>query len=115
MQPPPKLTPREQEILPFLTSGANRNEIANHFGLSAETVKRHTRNILAKFGAKTLRDGMWDITDYLNNYGLPDPLYPLFAHKVVAEHVYDVDTRTMTVTHNAVAAPRYFGQKVHRH
>jgi DNA-binding NarL/FixJ family response regulator len=79
MQPPPKLTPREQEILPFLTSGANRNEIASHFGLSAETVKRHTRNILAKFGAKTLRDGMWDITDYLNNYGLPDPLYPLFA------------------------------------
>ena len=82
-----------------MTSGANRSEIANHFGLSAETVKRHTRNILVKFGAKTLREGMWDISDYLNNYGLPDPLYPLFAHKVIAEHVYDVDTRTMTVTH----------------
>jgi len=59
MKPPPFLTTRERELLPYLASGANRSQIADHFGLSEETVKRHTRNILTKFKAKTIRDVLW--------------------------------------------------------
>lgn len=59
MKPPPFLTIRERELLPYLASGANRSQIADHFGLSEETVKRHTRNILTKFKAKTIRDVLW--------------------------------------------------------
>jgi DNA-binding NarL/FixJ family response regulator len=58
---PPELTKREREIVPFLVSGATRFEIANHFGLSDETIKVHTRNILTKFGATSLRDVFSDI------------------------------------------------------
>ncbi len=58
MKPPPFLTIRERELLPYLASGANRSQLADHFGLSEETVKRHTRNILTKFKAKTIRDGL---------------------------------------------------------
>jgi DNA-binding CsgD family transcriptional regulator len=66
---PPELTKREREIVPFLVSGATRFEIANHFGVSDETIKVHTRNILTKFGATSLRDVFSDIIEYHTYYG----------------------------------------------
>ena len=54
---PPKLTKRESEILPLLLAGSTRDEIASSLSVSPETVKLHTRNILSKFGATTVRDG----------------------------------------------------------
>ncbi|MBR9768288.1 MAG: hypothetical protein GYB46_07630 [Rhodobacteraceae bacterium] len=35
-----------------------RDEIASSLSVSPETVKLHTRNILSKFGATTVRDGV---------------------------------------------------------
>ncbi|NBR35141.1 MAG: LuxR family transcriptional regulator [Rhodobacteraceae bacterium] len=55
---PPILTTRQRELLEFLAAGATRNEIAQHFGISPETVKIHTRAILEKFDAKTVRDAI---------------------------------------------------------
>ena len=58
---PPRLTKREIEILPLLLSGSTRDEIAFSLSVSTETVKLHTRNILSKFGATTVRDGFYDM------------------------------------------------------
>ena len=47
----PTLTARELDIAPLLVASATRSEIARHLGISEETVKHHTRNILRKFEA----------------------------------------------------------------
>ena len=62
---PPKLTTRESEILPLLLAGITRDEIASSLSVSPETVKLHTRNILSKSGATTMRDGFkkWTYTE----------------------------------------------------
>ena len=61
---PPKLTRRESEILPLLLAGSTRDEIASSLSVSPETVKLHTRNILSKFGATTVRDGFYNMNLY---------------------------------------------------
>ena len=61
---PPRLTKRESEILPLLLAGSTRQEIASSLSVSPETVKLHTRNILSKFGATTVRDGFYDMNLY---------------------------------------------------
>lgn len=99
MKPPPFLTIRERELLPYLASGANRSQIADHFGLSEETVKRHTRNILTKFKAKTIRDGLWDISEYVTYFGYPVPMYDLYAHSVKSHLIYDADSKVMVARH----------------
>ena len=99
MKPPPFLTIRERELLPYLASGANRSQIADHFGLSEETGKRHTRNILTKFKAKTIRDGLWDISEYVAYFGYPVPMYDLYAHSVKSHLIYDVDSKVMMARH----------------
>ncbi len=99
MKPPPFLTTRERELLPYLASGANRSQIALHFGLSEETVKRHTRNILSKFNAKTIRDGMWDITEYVTYFGDPDPMYSVYAHSVITNITFNSDLELMSCNH----------------
>jgi len=65
---PPILTTRQRELLEFLAAGATRNEIAQHFGISPETVKIHTRAILEKFDAKTVRDAIEYIVAYITAY-----------------------------------------------
>jgi DNA-binding NarL/FixJ family response regulator len=45
---PAGLTPREREVLQCMVDGLNRAEIAGHLGLSANTVRTHTQNLLAK-------------------------------------------------------------------
>ena len=67
---PEKLTPREREIVPFLTVGATRAEIVKALGIADETVKIHNKNILRKFGPTNLRDGFEDIAAYQRYYGL---------------------------------------------
>jgi two-component system NarL family response regulator len=44
------LTPREREVLQCMVEGLNRPEIADRLGLSANTVRTHTQNLLAKLG-----------------------------------------------------------------
>lgn len=68
MQAPPILTAREQEILPFLVSGATRDEIASTLDVSAETVKWHTRQILKKFDCRSVTDGFQRMREYVNIY-----------------------------------------------
>lgn len=46
-----ELTPREREVLQCMVDGMNRAEIAARLGLSANTVRTHTQNLLAKLGA----------------------------------------------------------------
>ena len=44
------LTPREREVLQCMVDGLGRTEIAGRLGLSANTVRTHTQNLLAKLG-----------------------------------------------------------------
>lgn len=66
----PILTERERQILPFVVSGATRDEIAHHFGISEETIKTHLKNIFKKFNVANLRDGFEDIQKYQRNFGI---------------------------------------------
>ena len=43
-----ELTPREREVLQCMVDGLSRAEIADRLGLSANTVRTHTQNLLAK-------------------------------------------------------------------
>ena len=46
-----KLTPREKEVLGFLSHGASNKEIANELGLQVVTVKLHVRGLCRKLEA----------------------------------------------------------------
>jgi DNA-binding NarL/FixJ family response regulator len=48
----PALTPREQEILQVLGTGANNREIATQLFISERTVKNHVTNILSRLGLR---------------------------------------------------------------
>ncbi len=50
-----KLSPREQEILREMETGATNLEIAEHFYLSVNTVKHHIHSILEKLGVENRR------------------------------------------------------------
>lgn len=47
-EPRPRLTPREQELLPLLAQGSTNQEIAKELVISVKTVKTHVSNILQK-------------------------------------------------------------------
>ena len=47
-----RLTRRQREILQLLADGGSTVGAAREFGLSEETVKTHTKNILARLGAR---------------------------------------------------------------
>ena len=44
------LTPRERQVLACLADGDNRNQIAERLNLTANTVRTHLQNIMAKLG-----------------------------------------------------------------
>jgi len=47
------LTPREREVMAEVVSGATNRTIADKFGISEDTVKRHLTNIYDKLGVST--------------------------------------------------------------
>ena len=47
------LTPRQRQILQMLANGMQTDAVATDLGLSTETVRTHTKRILAKLGAET--------------------------------------------------------------
>jgi len=47
-----KLTRRQREILQLLADGGSTSAAARELGLSEETVKTHTKNVLARLGAR---------------------------------------------------------------
>ncbi len=51
-----QLTARERDTLELLLKGAQNVEIAEHLGISANTVKYHMRNLLRKLGFETRTD-----------------------------------------------------------
>src|SRR5579862_7441502 len=44
---PPRLTPRQREVLELVAAGLSTNEIATKLTLSTETVRNHLRSVLA--------------------------------------------------------------------
>jgi FixJ family two-component response regulator len=50
------LTPREQEVIGFVTSGLMNKQIAAELGVSEVTVKVHRGNAMKKMGARSLAD-----------------------------------------------------------
>ena len=50
-EPLARLTPREREVLQCLVDGVNRMEMAVRLHVSANTVRTHTQNVMAKLGA----------------------------------------------------------------
>ena len=50
------LTPREQEIMGFVTAGLMNKQIAGEIGVSEITVKVHRGNVMRKMGAKSLAE-----------------------------------------------------------
>jgi FixJ family two-component response regulator len=50
------LTPREQEVIAFVTSGLMNKQIAAEIGVTEVTVKVHRGHVMRKMGAKSLAD-----------------------------------------------------------
>jgi FixJ family two-component response regulator len=50
------LTPREQEVISFLTTGLMNKQIAAELGISEITVKVHRGSVMKKMGARSLAD-----------------------------------------------------------
>jgi FixJ family two-component response regulator len=50
------LTPREQEIMGYVTAGLMNKQIAGELGVSEITVKVHRGNVMRKMNAKSLAD-----------------------------------------------------------
>lgn len=66
---PPSLTERQFEVLELMAHGATRGEIAKHLNISPETVKAHTKVVLAKFNATSYRDCAPAVLKFLAAYG----------------------------------------------
>jgi len=50
------LTPREQQVIAFVTAGLMNKQIAAELGVSEVTVKVHRGNVMKKMGARSLAD-----------------------------------------------------------
>jgi FixJ family two-component response regulator len=50
------LTPREQEVIAYVTAGLMNKQIAGELGVSEVTVKVHRGNVMRKMGARSLAD-----------------------------------------------------------
>ena len=78
MKIPPRLTQREKEVLPFLAAGETRTGIARKLSISDETVKVHIKNIVDKFDAVSVRDGIADFWEYLEMFSSDGLGYKFF-------------------------------------
>ena len=68
MRFPPKLSMRELQILPYVTLGMTRSDIAEQLDVGAESVKATTRNLLRKFGYSKIREAMVDLQSFQEIY-----------------------------------------------
>ena len=50
--PPPRLSPREREVLALTATGLTAEDVGTQLGVSVETVRTHTRNAVRKLGAR---------------------------------------------------------------
>jgi len=50
------LSPREQEVMAYVTSGLLNKQIATEIGITENTVKLHRGHLIEKMGAKSLAD-----------------------------------------------------------
>ena len=50
------ISPREREVFEWMAQGKTSDEIASQLSISAETVKTHRKNILAKTGTENTID-----------------------------------------------------------
>lgn len=66
------LTPREREVLSCLAAGAGRREVAELLNLSANTVRTHLQNLMAKLGVHTTLEAVALSRPYLE----PAPFDP---------------------------------------
>jgi PAS domain S-box-containing protein len=53
IEPHPRLTPRQREILDLIASGLSTSEIASSLSLSTETVRNHLRSVFRELQAHT--------------------------------------------------------------
>ncbi len=100
----PILTKRQFQILEMIAAGASRHDIADKLCISRETVKVHTKNLLAKFGACSVRGGMENINTYLAAFGANGRGY--HAHFSLIENI---TTKSADLCHTHVSG-QSFGQ-----
>lgn len=50
------LTPREIQVLEMLADGMEAKEVSRALNIATTTVQRHAHNVIAKLGAKNIRD-----------------------------------------------------------
>lgn len=91
MERPPKLTPRERSLVPFLVQGASRREIAEEFSLSEETVKLHIRSLLRKFDARNLRECFLDLQSFEEFYSTNVNQGHEYHHRTTSTLTIDAD------------------------
>ena len=53
LEPQPRLTPRQREVLGLIASGLSTTEIAAHLTISPETVRNHLRSLFSELHAHT--------------------------------------------------------------
>lgn len=58
------LSPREREVLMLVARGLTTPRIAEHMGISANTVKTHRRSLLMKLGARNRVEALMAAEDY---------------------------------------------------
>jgi len=50
------LSPREQEVMAYVTGGLMNKQIAHEIGITENTIKVHRGNAMRKMGAKSVAD-----------------------------------------------------------
>ncbi len=68
-QESPQLTPREKEILRYISLGKTSHEIGQALNLSEKTVEWHRTNLMKKLGVHKVAN----LVRYALEYGLVDP------------------------------------------
>ena len=72
-----RLTQREQEAMGLVLRGLGNKEIAEHMGISANTVKAFLRMVTIKMGVPSRSGIATRVLDLVISHGLPgtDPIY----------------------------------------
>ena len=63
----PLLTPREQEVMQMVVHGMTYKAIADTFGISIKTVKKHIGRIKEKLAARSMAQAAWILRGKLEN------------------------------------------------